>query len=260
MSPSSTPHLLWARPVCQIALFLSLHAYATILPALHSFRLCHQYGNSNSFLLPPLSRLPPSLTTRIEQLLIGAYRRDVLSTWTHRLETASPCPRCLCAPATREDELRKQICHCRKVFRRELELEVRRMFVEKGCGKGVWDAGDGRGKMTTGMFLRRFCGLELFVEGSGEGLWLCLPFQMKGGEEGNGKLCVGRKYMQLVEDAVPRFRFAVETLGMAAGGEEKGQFAERRLEHWREVDDWKGISNADYGVKLMLFSVGYVVA
>lgn len=136
------------------------------------------------------------------------------------------------------------------------------MFVEKGGGKGVWDAGDGRGKMTTGMFLRRFCGLELFVEGAGERLWLCLPFQMKGGEGegGKGRLCVGRRYTQLVEDAVPRFRFAVGTLGMTAGGEERGQSAERRLEHWHEADDRRGISNKDCDVKLMLFSAGYVVA
>lgn len=137
------------------------------------------------------------------------------------------------------------------------------MFVEKGCGKGVWDVGDGGGKLTTGMFLRRFCGLELFVEGAcaiGEGLWLSLPFEMKGGDaEDKGRLCVGRKYTRLVEDAIPRFWFAVETLGMGAGGEGK-QPVERRLEHWREVDDWKAIASGDCGVKLMLFSAGYVVA
>lgn len=141
------------------------------------------------------------------------------------------------------------------------------MFVEKGCGKGVWDAGDGGGKLTTGMFLRRFCGLELFVEGAcavGEGLWLCLPFEMRGGsagEEEKGRLCVGRRYTQLTKDAVPRFWFAVETLGMVAGGKEGGkQPAERRLEHWRGIDDRKGIANRDCGVKLMLFSAGFVVA
>lgn len=139
------------------------------------------------------------------------------------------------------------------------------MFVEKGCGKKVWDPGDGKGKLTTGMFLRRFCGLELFVEGGcavGEGLWLCLPFEMKGGggEKEKGRLRVGRKYTQLVEDAVSRFWFAVDTLGMDAGIDEGKQCAERRLEHWRSVGDRKDTTNSDSDVKLMLFSAGFVVA
>lgn len=136
------------------------------------------------------------------------------------------------------------------------------MFIEKG--KEMWDVGDGKGKLTTGRFLRRFCGLELFVEGGGV-LWLCLPFCIRGGggsggeeEDGEkGRLCIGGGYTVLVEGMVQRFRFAVGTLGM----EGVGNVGERRLEHWRVSGDWDPAPvNGDFGVKLMLFSAGFVVA
>lgn len=142
---------------------------------------------------------------------------------------------------------------------------MRRLFVGKGCGKEMWDGRDERGVMTTGVFLRRFCGLELFVEGGssiGESLWLCLPFDMKGGggrdDEGEkGRLRIGSNYTYLKEDMVQRFRFAVETLGME-GDTKENPSGERRLEHWRVEGSRKGV-NENFGVNLVLFSAGFVV-
>lgn len=149
------------------------------------------------------------------------------------------------------------------MFKRDLQAQIREFIVG---GKDIWDGGDVWRKMTTGVVLRKFCGLDLFVEESdaiGDKLWLCLPPETKGednenGDKGKSRLCVGKGYVQLMDNMVQRFRFAVETLGMEGDIKELRSSGKKRLEHWGIPGSDEGTTDENFGVNLMLFSAGFV--
>ncbi|RPB08312.1 hypothetical protein P167DRAFT_578411 [Morchella conica CCBAS932] len=274
----TSPLLLWAHPVPKIPLFLALTAHSLLLPALHCFRLCHQYGTSThhtSTLLPPISRLPLSVSALIEHYLFVAVRRSVQDSWDAGLKSQGMCMRCR-APVpqgglSREEALRRRVCKCRAKLLASVEEEIGKRLMS---GRNLWggegsSGGDGA-KLGMGSFLKRFWGLAAFVEGVGTGVkekvWLVLPVGVKngggggvvaGGEGGKGPWCVGRGYAQMDVARVRRFRWAIGMMGVDVG--QVG--GEKCLVHLGEMGEEEVVEPEDGvveegGVRLMLFTEG----